>query len=414
MIMRLRDQRRHCLFTACLSVLALHYGVSRPFWAILTRIRLVLALDTTKHLALDIGVRLTRTALARHRRVRLCIADNKSIHNRIAYQHADRGGDMVHFVNWVDVQFPGIGVSIAQGEDIPASLVVPADFVEAQIVPLFDPLSMEFDKVKQEIWISWCRLDQETLLIGRPTQNPAPQRMDIVIMEPIMNAGTAAYKDVERLLDEVRRVEIDIAGAEVVVVAGDHQTFTRMLHLKFYSPQRYRWLLPWWGALHFEMNSDMGLWSKWNAFLSTCVAWMQFGNTLKTPWTDSCEWSHYARFITLVTISGILYLRALFGDSRALDDPARLLFLCRGNPGLITLIRFLRDDGLPRLALIAGVRCDHRALLNWFWRYNLPLFRATNVSERLSLSLCVKQRQRIHFSFLSTSRSTTMPPKPCT
>ena len=84
-------------------------------------------------------------------------------------------------------------------------------------------------------------------------------------------------------------------------------------------------------------------------------------------------------------------MRALFEESWALDDPAtvsaRLLFLCRRNPDLMTLIRFLRDDGLPRLALIAGVRCGHRALLNWFWRYNLPLFRATNVSERLSLFL---------------------------
>ena len=61
---------------------------------------------------------------------------------------------------------------------------------------------------------------------------------------PIMDISTAAYEDVDKVLERINEELIVGRGMKAVLCVGDQQTFTRMWHLKLADPVKYTWVVP--------------------------------------------------------------------------------------------------------------------------------------------------------------------------
>jgi hypothetical protein len=73
-------------------------------------------------------------------------------------------------------------------------------------------------------------------------------------MPPIMNISTAAYDDVEMILQRIEEELIKEKRMDAVLCVGEQQTFSRMWHLKVFDPEKYHWRIPCSGDVHYQFH----------------------------------------------------------------------------------------------------------------------------------------------------------------
>ena len=252
----------------CISLMMLKCGLPEDAWVTLRMLHVLRSKEWISQFASDLASRL-RTRLQSAEdiswNVRLVVGDNCSYLIRTVHQHVDRKGEYLHTVNWFSVP---IRASVLGGQRVARGAWRMASFGRYAIRPLFDPLHAASTNLKNQAWRGFMGVAlQGGDILGRPDV-PKPERSEMIFEEPIMDAGTAAYSDVDRWLGAVKRMYLFLItlpilavseAASMVMAVGDQQTWSRMLWLKLYHPSRYDWLLPLPGEFHFTYHALMAM-----------------------------------------------------------------------------------------------------------------------------------------------------------
>ena len=102
-----------------------------------------------------------------------------------------------------------------------------------------------------DIFLEWhC----DDVLLRHPNYHPSGGESKLVYHPPVMNCSTAAYEDVDKVLDRVRQELIVEKGMKAVLIVGDQQSFGRMWHLKAHFPDKFAWVIPCSGDFHYQFH----------------------------------------------------------------------------------------------------------------------------------------------------------------
>jgi len=85
-----------------------------------------------------------------------------------------------------------------------------------------------------------------------PNHRPREGESKLVYKPPIMAISTAAYEDVNKIMERIYEELIEGKGTKAVLFVGDQQTFSRMWHLKLKDPDKYTWVAPCSGDFHYH------------------------------------------------------------------------------------------------------------------------------------------------------------------
>ena len=263
---------------------------------------------------------------------------------------------------------------------------------------------------------------------------PKPEPSPVLFEQPILDAGTASYADVDKWLGAVKRMFFYLVGivkvestkpAAVVMAVGDHQTWSRMLWLKLTYPARYAWLVMLPGEFHFEKHTLMALhilW--WPALIHSVVVELRCFKTIKKDWTsiELCKYYDVFYMLTIVTLVDYLVavvpapllrqpdelMRKVGGRSRsrkfgccspvpqrlgahsaAVAHTRALWWHVGDNPAAVHAIRFLYEFALPWLALRQAIRGNLSAVIDVMWRVTYHWFSATGKTNYRIMSVVV-------------------------
>ena len=400
-----RTANQHVLpfLTICLSLLALQSGMSDDMWSVLRFMLVIHSKPWITRFAQDVYEKLRSELLSDEDvidNVRFVVGDNCDYHTRIVHEHTDRSGEYMHTVNWLTVP---LRKSVVGGISLAYGAWRRAGVSKFCVRGLFDPCHTESTTFKLSSWrgfMQQARAAEEPEDILRHPNVPKPPRTETIYEEPITDTGTAAYKDVDKFLTKVRLLWLwcmglpksltrRVAGASIVLVVGDHQTWSRMLWLKLYHPQRYQWLLMLPGEFHFTVHALMALhilW--WHALGAWVVLKLDCSKTIKRDWTSVEKYKYYDHFYQLMIATLAAHLARVV-PAPLLHQPEALLHAVRHNPAAVHAVRFLYEFGLPWLALRQGIRGNLSSVVNVMWRVTYHWFSATGKTNYRIMSVIV-------------------------
>jgi hypothetical protein len=248
---------------------------------------------------------------------------------------------------------------------------------------LFDPAAAENRILKMQSWREFMSAGDQML---RHPNVAKPERVRVVYESPILDAGTAAAREVAKFLATVSRKfihlshidQLGLKAAEIVMVVGDQQTFERMRTLKLHHPHKYSWLVILPGEFHFCMHCLMALHKLWFAvFGAFAVAHLKCHRSIKKDWTSIEACKYYDHFWQLMVLSLALYLKEVV-PAPLLNRPEQLRQRVGKHVAAAHAIRFLYEFGFPWLALRQAIRSNKAHVIDVMWRICYHWFAATN------------------------------------
>ena len=108
------------------------------------------------------------------------------------------------------------------------------------------------------LWAIFIEWHSDDVLLSRPNYRPYEGESKLVYKLPITDISTAAYDDVELILQRIQEELIEEKGMNAVLCVGDQQTFSRMWHLKLDDPAKYFWVIPCSGDFHYQFTWRRG------------------------------------------------------------------------------------------------------------------------------------------------------------
>ena len=367
-MMRLGNMHVMPFFVTILSVVALKSGMSQDNWSVL----MLLSAQFNERWVHDFCVMLS-AVVAREvegvhsTHIRLAVFDNCSYMRRNKFQSEDSDGGMVHTVNWMRLPLDTarFGAQVARGAWHNGSRT----FLCRR---LFAPKHPKSQRFLLDTWLSMVQLamrlkregadDWTLLLLTRPSSHTATRTFTIY-MDPVLNVGTAAYADVDRVLKVIFNfyVVTCVMPAAIVLLVGDQQSYNRMIWQKKLSRKVNDWYVPLPGEFHFVVHALMAIHRLWFVALSSwandALGWHK---TIKEEWTSVEEWHHYDRFYLLLIAVLTAYLLEIV-PSRMLLQPVLLRDAVAGNASASMIVRFLFEFGYPYLALRNAIRANDHA-----------------------------------------------------
>jgi hypothetical protein len=382
-----------------LSLMALKCGMPDECWQMLQFLFVLRSKTWITSFAGDVAERL-RERLHQGEdmswNVRFVVGDNCSYHLRTVFEHTDRAGEFLHTVNWITVllskQLLQLAAPIARGQWRQTG------FSRWSIRHQFNPHAPANVALKDVSWRSFLRIARAGGDITAHPDVAKPERSRFIFETPVLDAGTAAYKDVDRFLTAVRMMFLFLIGlpqcawraaASVVLVVGDQQTYSRMLWLKLYHPSKYDWVVPLPGEFHFTVHALMAihkLW--WRSLIRWVVTKLGAHNTIKHVWTSVEECKHYDHVYRLAILTLAMYLAEVVPISM-LYSPVQLRRAVRANGAALLAIRFLYEFGFPWLALRQAIRANNADVINVMWRVTYHWFAATGKTNYRIMSVMV-------------------------
>ena len=109
------------------------------------------------------------------------------------------------------------------------------------------------------VWAIFIEWHSDDVLLSHPNYRPYEGESKLVYKPPIMDISTAAYDDVELIMERIEEELIEEKGMNAVLCVGDQQTFSRMWHLKLADPEKYFWVIPCSGDFHYQFHVASGL-----------------------------------------------------------------------------------------------------------------------------------------------------------
>ena len=219
----------------------------------------------------------------------------------------------------------------------------------------------------------------------RPAGVP-PEKTRVIYRDPIPGVGTAGYDEIDTVMAAISKAFIEVKkSASVVLVAGDQQSYNRMVWKKKHEPRANNWYVPLPGEFHMVAHVLMAIHILWYQQLSSwAVSELGWSNTIKDKWDSVEEWHHYDRFYMILIAALVDYIAARTGTAAPLvpryllTNPAVLLEKVAGNASASMIVRFLFEYGLPYLALRNAVRTNNSKTLDLMWLIAFHWWRATN------------------------------------
>jgi hypothetical protein len=109
------------------------------------------------------------------------------------------------------------------------------------------------------LWDMFLGWHCDDVLLRHPNYIPRGGESKLVYHPPIMNCSTAAYADVEKVLETFYQELIVAKGMKAMLVVGDQQSFSRMWHLKVHFPDKFAWVIPCSGDFHYQFHIASGI-----------------------------------------------------------------------------------------------------------------------------------------------------------
>ena len=154
----------------------------------------------------------------------------------------------------------------------------------------------------------------DDVLLRHPNYIPRGGESKLVYHPPIMNCSTAAYEDVEKVLETFYQELIVGKGMKAVLVVGDQQSFSRMWHLKVHFPDKYAWVIPCSGDFHYQFHIASGINRVAHGpILKWFIDSANMSKTVKRKMDDTCHMKYIDHFYQLVIKSILTYLTDVYG-----------------------------------------------------------------------------------------------------
>ena len=109
------------------------------------------------------------------------------------------------------------------------------------------------------LWHMFLEWHGDDVLLRHPNYHPPGGESKLGYHPPTMNCSTAAYEDVDKILERVQQELIVGKGMKAVLCVGDQQTFSRMWHLEVHAPDKYAWANPCSGDFHYQFHVASGI-----------------------------------------------------------------------------------------------------------------------------------------------------------
>jgi hypothetical protein len=174
-----------------------------------------------------------------------------------------------------------------------------------------------------KMFVEWHFAD---VLLRHPNYHPRGGSSDVVYHPPIMDISTAAYDDVELILQRIDQELIIGKGMKAVLCVGDQQTFSRMWHLKVHAPAKYAWVIPCSGDFHYQFHVASGIHRvAYDSILKWFVDNADMSKTIKRRMDDTCHIKYIDHFYQLVIKSVLTYLTDVYGHEYMSKKPSEML-----------------------------------------------------------------------------------------
>ena len=137
-----------------------------------------------------------------------------------------------------------------------------------------------------------------------------------------MDSSTAAYEDVDKILERVEQELIVGKGMNAILCVGDQQTFSRMWHLKAYAAKKYEWAIPCSGDFHYQFYVASGInRAAYDSILKRFVNNADMPKTVKRRMDNTCHIKYIDNFYQLVIKSALIYLTGVYGQEDMTKNP---------------------------------------------------------------------------------------------
>ena len=287
---RVRNQHVLPFMLICLSVLAYNHGLADNMWQVLGSMFVLFDKAWSEGFIADVATFVAIDPPGTNTNVRFVVFDNVSYTIKTTYQHAERGlGGLLHSVNWLSVPFDQTAymTDVKRGEWRSGGN-------RYDVRRKFAPASPE---IAAFLVTTWCAFMAQACqgydILAHPA-GPKPTRTHHILHEPVLDAGTASYSDVTRVLAAIKQHFVyplaaavpavkrakrkassgarATARAAMVMCVGYWQSYSRVVHLKCEFPARYNWIIPLPGDLHFTMHIVDAMHCLWWASLVCTTA----------------------------------------------------------------------------------------------------------------------------------------------
>jgi len=212
LLARTKTQSLMPFLIICLGLLALKSGVPEDVWTVLSFLMIFPSKAWVTRFAKDVAHSLRERVHADvdvSWQLRFVVGDNCDYLTRNVHEHTERSGEYVHTVNWLTVL---IRACELQGEDIPSTGWRRQGVSRLDVRERFDPRHTDIACLKHSSWRSF--FDQTRAgadILAHPVV-AKPDKTEVLFEEPVLDAGTAAYKDVDKWLGVVRRLYCFLVG----------------------------------------------------------------------------------------------------------------------------------------------------------------------------------------------------------
>ena len=369
MLMRQKSQDCKPLPIVVLSLQAFRTGLNRELWANLTRAGVLLSKTTTEAMMRDFSSpvpSLPKTSAE----IGLAVYDNCGYYQKRGYDAADSGSTMIQTVNWFHTE---VDQNLTSGGDFSHCFKQMPNMRH-----LFDP-----DPQVHQNLLDFCA--EFVLECNGPFEYPSdsvqPTQAAWVVHSPILDTNTASYYDnakmLEQILDDMRTRYPNLT---YIFVAGDEQTYDRMIKLKSDDLDGYDWLIPLPGDFHVAGHILMGIFRLyWSSVLSFFLIPLQRDKVTQDFLMS--KFNRHEEFFLHVVLGVMKWFRHCFGAS-CLEYPADLKDQCKDNYTSTVLWHFLFEYAFPYVAFRMTLRLsptpERRRRLQQFYPYWCGRVRAVN------------------------------------
>ena len=195
-----------------------------------------------------------------------------------------------------------------------------------------DAREAELDK----LWYMFVRWHKDDVLLAHPSYHPESESK-LIYMPPLIGISTAAYCDVEHILQKMYEDRIVGAGQSCVISVGDQQTFSRMWHLKLEEPQKYSWLIPASGDFHFQFHFASAIHRlSYDSILKWFVDAADMKKTVPQKMDDTCHMKYIDHFYQLLIKVILTYLTDVYGEDYLAKKPSEILEEQKANNGNVS------------------------------------------------------------------------------
>ena len=379
---RMANQALLPFLTVCMTLMCYKTGMSDDAWGTLCAMGLVYNRRWVGDFCTLVSARLVAAASkGALTNIVLVVFDNCGYRDRTSYQSTEgEGSGFFNTVNWLWIPLAKqFAAKVKRGQWHNGQRTF-------HVRRFFSPSNPRVARFLTSTWMLYigAALDGADVLT-RPAGAPT-EKTRVIYGDPIPGVGTAGYDEITAVMAAIGKRFIETTRpADVVLTAGDQQSYNRMVWKKKDAPKANDWYVPLPGEFHMVAHVLMAihiLW--WQQLSSWAVQELGWHKTVKDAWVSVEEWHHYDRFYMTLIAALTDYIAARTGIAASLvpryllTNPAVLLEKVAGNASATMIVRFLFGFGFPYLALRNAVRTNNSNTLDLMWIIAFHWWRATN------------------------------------